>query len=168
MNPGRERRSPERAVTFRKETLVNTRLILVACAPFLIGPNAVVAADHVQRSQDRFVGHWTHENPETRGLTKIVIRKDDNDWLIRAWGACEPEDCDWGETKLSLLGDSADAQDLPYAFATWDHGFANTHIVLRIKAATLVAETYDIFKDNSERSNYRSVDRLKRSYSLQK
>ncbi len=145
---------------------MTARLMLAAMLVAASKTDSTMAADHVHRPQDRFIGTWLNEDQETRSITKLEVAQDENKWSIQVWGACEPDDCDWGKTKLFLLGDTVDAKDFPFAFATWDHGFATTHIVLRIEAATLVAETYDIFRDDSGRSNYRRVDRLKRAYTL--
>jgi hypothetical protein len=156
------------ALHFSRKIVMNTRLSFIASLLLALAASAANAVENEVRSQDRFVATWANEDQETRGMTKLEVKKDGDEWTIRAWGACEPDDCDWGVTKLNLLGDAVDARDLPYALATWDHDFETTHVVLRIEAATLIVETYGIFKDNSGRSNIRSVDRMKRAYSVQK
>jgi hypothetical protein len=140
--------------------------VALAIASLLIGNKTAFGGDNDQRPQSRFAGEWSNEDSETRSLTKLIIRKNGDERLIRAWGACDPTDCNWGETRLFLLGESVDAQDLPYAFATWNHEGMITHIVLRFDVATLVAETYCIYTDHSQRANYRRIERLKKSYLL--
>lgn len=142
------------------------RFMLVVILVFASNLPTVITAAPIRRSQHRFIGTWLNDDQETRSITKLEVAQQGNKWSIQAWGACEPDDCDWGKTELFLLGDTVDAKDLPFAFATWTHDFKTTHIVLRIEAATLVAETYDIFTDVSHRSNCRRVDRLKRAYTL--
>jgi len=38
---------------------------------------------------------WVNENPNTRGVTKLVIQ---NNGQIKAFGQCQPRDCNWGNT----------------------------------------------------------------------
>jgi hypothetical protein len=84
---------------------------------------------------------------------------------IRAWGACKPTDCEWGATKLHLLGDTVSSQTLPYGFAKWDQGFAEVNVTLDMADDKLVIGMYKIFKDDSGRSNYRRVERFRRETS---
>jgi hypothetical protein len=113
-----------------------------------------------------FAGDWVNIASTNPGITRVSIHQsNEGKWSIRAWGACHPTDCDWGSTSLHLLGDTVAARKFPYGFATWDHGFTDVYFTLRIENDELVIESYDIFKDNSGRSNYRRVDRFRRETS---
>lgn len=125
-------------------------------------------AEEEHRVQDRFVGEWLNENSETRSFTKFIVRKSGRDRCVQAWGACTPKDCDLGETRFNLLGDSVNAEELPYGFATWQTESGPVHIVFRLKAATLVAESYKLFTDGSQRSNFHSVENMKRNITVAK
>jgi hypothetical protein len=39
---------------------------------------------------------------------------------VNAWGACEPIDCDWGETNIDLWNGRPVAE--------WNHGFATERV----------------------------------------
>lgn len=44
-------------------------------------------------------GTWINEDPNTRGITKLVINKQDS--RVHAWGQCHPHDCDWGKVRFN-------------------------------------------------------------------
>src|SRR4051794_17434350 len=50
-----------------------------------------------------FGGIWKNTDPDTRGITKVQIRLDNDKAFVRTWGRCHPSDCDWGETSASLF-----------------------------------------------------------------
>ena len=70
----------------------------------------------IQAADGGFSGVWINMDAHTRGVTKLAIAEKDGEFTIRAWGACTPEDCDWGATKLHRLGDSVGAKTLPFWF----------------------------------------------------
>ena len=116
------------------------------------------------KSAERFLGEWQNVDGRTRGLPKLAIVRDPEAGLtIQAWGACHPTDCDWGKVPLQLLGDSISAVDLHYGFCQWDHGFANNYMTLRYDGEELSVDVYDVFKDDSNRSNYHKTYRFRRS-----
>lgn len=110
-----------------------------------------------------FAGDWVTTANSNPGITRLSINQNnEGQWSIRAWGACHPTDCDWGTTSIHLLGESVSDNSFPYGFASWDHGFKSAHFTLRIEKDELVVESYDIFKDNSGRTNYRRLERFHR------
>ena len=50
-----------------------------------------------QQAADKFRGVWLNQDSRTRGVTKVEIRSEGRAILIHVWGACHPQDCDWGE-----------------------------------------------------------------------
>ena len=51
-----------------------------------------------------FFGSWLNNDPQTRDITRIVITRRGNDFEVHAWGACHPQDCDWGTARGDLAG----------------------------------------------------------------
>ena len=80
----------------------------------------------------------------------------------RGLGAGGGGEIPWKKVSLSLLGDNVGAKSLPYGFATWEFGFAVTHLTVRVEREELILESLTIFKDNSGRSNYRTVEKFKK------
>jgi hypothetical protein len=104
--------------------------------PFLFAATAVAA--------DSIAGSWINDNPATGGVTRLVVRSDDHQLFVRAWGACHPRDCDWGEVQCALHGAGCKA--------TWDHGFATTSMqLLPLEDERLQARYKADFHDNSGR-----------------
>ena len=122
------------------------------------------------RPQDQLLGTWTKMDEQGRTSGRLSITKRGDSWTIEAWvaGGGNAPEIAWGPTSLTLLGDNVGAADLPYGFATWDFGFKVTHLTLRLAKDELVAEEFDIFKDNSGRSNYRTVATLKKQVAVAK
>jgi len=131
--------------------------VITACA--IVTP---VFAQSGGKKEKSFVGKWMPVKKDT-GLTRLEITGKGEKLRIQAWGKCEPTDCDWGAVPLYLLGESVSAKELPYGFATWDHKFKVAHMALYLDKNELVVATYDIFTDDSGRSNYRSLARFKRA-----
>jgi hypothetical protein len=48
--------------------------------PFIFVAATAIAADSI-------AGSWINENPATGGVTRLVIRSDDQQLFVRAWGA---------------------------------------------------------------------------------
>jgi len=63
---------------------------------------------------------------------------------------------------LHLLGDSVEATEMKYGIASWDHKFKDMHLTIRLEKGELVVEDFNVFKDDSGRSNYKSVYKLKK------
>lgn len=104
---------------------------------------------------DPYLGTWTNVDGDTRGLTKVQITKVGSEHKVQAWGACEPTDCDWGKTDLTMLGTSvSDTTPNDYAFGEWDHGFKDATVTMDLTRSGIVVDMYNVFKDGSGRENY--------------
>lgn len=115
------------------------------------------------RSNNKFAGMWSNIDPDSRGLTKLLISQDNGVWLAQAWGQCEPKDCDWGKVPLHLIGASVQDTSFDHAFATWEPRHAVTHVIMRLHGEELMVEGFTLFRDNSGRSNFRTAERLSRA-----
>ena len=109
------------------------------------------------------LGEWVNVDPATRGITGVVIAPGRSGLAIQAWGRCHPRDCEWGETPLHLVANSVDDRAYKGAFAVWNAGFATKYVTVTRCKDQLVAVVMTIFKDGSNRSNFRSVQFFRRS-----
>lgn len=107
-------------------------------------------------------GDWNNIDNESSGVTRLTISEAEGGWTVHAWGKCHPSDCDWGVVELRFLGDSIRDKSPKYGYAYWDNGFSETHLILKAGAEELSADFYTIFKDASDRANYRSFYRFKK------
>jgi len=54
---------------------------------------------------DYFVEDWRNTDPNTGGLTRLIISKvDDNTLSFHGFGKCHPEDCDWDVINVPFTG----------------------------------------------------------------
>jgi hypothetical protein len=65
-------------------------------------------------------GTWVNENPETLNNTRDIISVDGNAAFVHAFGACVPQDCDWGTTTSNTSTWLSNHK----ITAVWDQGFA--------------------------------------------
>lgn len=110
--------------------------------------------------QDRFLGEWVNVDAATGDITRVSVTQSVTGWTVRAFGACSPTDCEWGETPLYLVGDSVESTSYDRGYAIWDFGFAVSYVSFRIEGSQLELEKFTIFQDGSRRSNYRAVERM--------
>ncbi len=104
-----------------------------------------------------FVGNWVNVDSDTRGITRLNIASGSGSPTIEGFGSCSPTDCKWGSTALNLLAHNVSDDNFEWGIAVWDFGFAELTLTLRLEGDQLVAESFDVFKDNSGRSNYRAL-----------
>jgi hypothetical protein len=106
-----------------------------------------------------FIGHWMNANKVTRGIIAMEIGEQDGQTLMRAWGACTPRPCKWGQTKVSFLAPNVSSQDVRAATAVFRTKFEITRLTMRPgKRGTITVEVMTHFTDNSGRSDYTSTE----------
>jgi hypothetical protein len=116
--------------------------------------------------QDQLVGEWVNINNQTRTAAKrVVISKNNDTWFIKKWasgGRAPKIEIPDEERKLHLVGSNVVDKSLTYGFASYDAGFKEDHTIVHIEKDQLVVETFNIFKDDSKRSNYRTRETFER------
>ena len=101
-----------------------------------------------------FVGVWVSEDAATRGITRVQIVRVGFNLVVRMWGACEPEDCDWGTVTATTSSASDGVLDL-----TWNQGFiVRTQRLTVSESGRLLVESVNRFVDNSGRADYNTVE----------
>jgi hypothetical protein len=105
-----------------------------------------------------FSGTWKNTDANTRGLTTLSVRTAGDSVWVRAWGACHPTDCDWGEVSGTAYapGVSDDpARNAQKVTAVFETSFSNTQLTLSpANEDEIEADTQTRFTDNSGRSSY--------------
>jgi len=104
---------------------------------------------------DDFVGNWVNVDPNTRGMTRLLIeRQSATGASFHGFGKCHPRDCDWGETAASLTGEVLRGV---YRFS-----FKNTHIDVRRSGEDLQATVLDDYTERDGRTDRRTAYLLRR------
>lgn len=87
-------------------------------------------------------GNWVNEDANTRGITKLSINA--NKTIIHPYGACSPNDCDWGDIRLN-----ASSQTRNSYTASHDPGFKVTKLVVTaLSAERIKVTTNTTFRDS--------------------
>jgi len=113
------------------------------------------------------IGDWKNIDPNTRGLTRVLITESGTDVVVHGWGRCHPADCDWtpvsgivyGRTVKDSLASTAHAIS-----ALSRSGFGETLIIAHLIALNqLQVETMTRFTDGSGRASYAQVETFTRN-----
>lgn len=105
--------------------------------------------------KDRFVGTFVNVDPNTGGITRLVLQSDDT---INVWGRCHPNDCDWGQETAFAYGAHVAANLRTAAdavTATYVKGFATTILLITpLKENRIRVDVFTRFTDRSRRTAY--------------
>lgn len=102
---------------------------------------------------DDFVGEWVNVDPETRGLTRIIIEREGDVPLVQGFGRCHPKDCDLGMTKGRLVRGTL--------LAVFEYSFKVLQLRMTRKEDLLVVQEINKFTDGSDR-DYELTEAFKR------
>jgi hypothetical protein len=100
------------------------------------------------------VGTWLNFDPATRGVVKVVVSDRGGVFAVRAYGACSPQPCDWGEVRADAFAGGVGLREGVGFRAFYDFGFLETIVAAYLNKRLLVVDTYNTFKDDSGRPNY--------------
>lgn len=97
-----------------------------------------------------FNGLWVNEEgDQTKMITKCKISYKNNSFVVQMWGACHPQDCDWGENVANEVKKGANKFEL-----LWDQEFAESAITYEIIDGKLKLTNKRRYKDNSGRPDF--------------
>jgi hypothetical protein len=105
---------------------------------------------------DKLIGRWLNTNPETDGLTEILIERDGEHFFVSALAAGEGDQIGWPRTRATALANlEEEAGQRALALAVdFDFGFMKAETYLRVNKGVLVIVAYHTFFDGSRRANY--------------
>jgi hypothetical protein len=107
---------------------------------------------HVEPSQ--LVGSWVNTNKSTGGIVRLILTEVDGTLMIRAFGASDPQPCDWGEVETSIYSIGVDSNKAVGFKALYDFRFMETVLAAYLNKRILVVDSYNTFKDESGRPRY--------------
>lgn len=101
------------------------------------------------------LGRWRNTEAAARGLVEITVEDAAGDLAVRALGSGEDGPVDWGPARTGVFAclDEAGKASLSL-LASWDFGFLETHLQLRLPAGALASAGFNVFKDGSGRPSY--------------
>lgn len=105
-----------------------------------------------------FTGRWRNADAGTGAITRLRIRYDGAGLDVRAWGQCEPRDCDWGRVDAVAYGPSPAANPVTSAteiIAVYNPGFARKTLILTLRPGDRLSYAiYTTYPDGSRRRPY--------------
>ena len=99
-------------------------------------------------------GTWLNTDKRTGGITKLVLTQNDGALMVRAFGACDPAPCDWGEVRGAAFSSGVASPEGMAFTAFYQFGFLETFLAVYLKGGILVLDSFNTFNDHSGRSNY--------------
>jgi hypothetical protein len=134
---------------------------ILALAAVLVASAAVPANAQISR----FTGNWV--NP-TGGLVRVAISPAAGTAVnVRIWGKCSPTPCDWGTRPGLTYSPNVSTNPTTGAIAvtsSFPQSFARRTVVIRpVGTDRIEVSVYTEFTDNSGRSNYVTIEVLRRT-----
>jgi hypothetical protein len=102
-------------------------------------------------------GIWKNTDPNTRGITKVIISG--NGTTIQTYAKCSPKDCDWGKVPLTRSGANYKA--------TYNTSIATTSITLGVSGTNMKLTSDRRYKDNRA-PNVSSINLTKEGIAMAK
>jgi hypothetical protein len=84
-------------------------------------------------------GNWKNDNAQTRGVTRLEIQQEGQALLVHAWGACRPQECDWGAQPAAVNAGSANV--------VWEQGVVSRKMTLTPDAGRLRMSLESVYQD---------------------
>ena len=111
------------------------------------------AEARVAPSPNPLVGTWVAPG---NGIIKLVLEDSGGTLLVRAFGACVPTPCDWGQVKGHTYSDSVSSKVATAFTAQYDHGFKTAIVAGYLRRGALVVDSYNAFAPGDTRFDYHS------------
>ena len=91
-----------------------------------------------------FAGDWINDDPNTTGMTRLIITNEQNLMSIHGYGKCRPLDCDWGTVTAKFTAN-------PFV-AVYQADFKTNTLTIRlIDTNSLHVHSKNVFSDGSNR-----------------
>ncbi len=100
------------------------------------------------------LGTWINTNSAADGIVKVILATKTGALRVHAFGACDPNPCDWGEVNGAVFGESISSRDAMSFTAVYDFAFMEVILQAYVVKGVLVIVSFTAFKDDSGRSNY--------------
>ena len=100
------------------------------------------------------LGSWFNCDTATGEILRLDLLERDGGLALRAFGADEPGPVDWGEAPAVPHVQALGSREVTGFTAHYDFGFMETRIAANVKYGVLVIQSYNHFRDDSERPCY--------------
>ena len=105
---------------------------------------------------ETLLGEWINVNPKTGQIVRLKVLPKEEGIELHCYGKLEQGENDWGIAPCELFSDNVGSPVLEGFICNYDLGFIKINIVGNIKYGVIVIQSYNTFKDGSNRNNYMS------------
>ncbi len=120
------------------------------------------AADAKGVQPSALVGTWNNVNASTRDIVKVVIAASGTGITVAAYGACTPTPCNWGTVQGFAYAANVSSGAAVAFTAQFRFSFSQVTLVGNLAGNLLNVEHFTHFTDGSGRSDYASMDQMKK------
>jgi hypothetical protein len=99
-------------------------------------------------------GTWKNANERTGQFSRIKFSLNATQTLIQCFGKLDRGEQDWGTSDCELFSSNASSNEIEGFVSYYDFDFMEIKIVGNVKYGTMVIQSYNTFKDGSNRNNY--------------
>ncbi|MGY0216497.1 hypothetical protein ACWJJH_03800 [Endozoicomonadaceae bacterium StTr2] len=99
-------------------------------------------------------GQWENNNPKTGQISRIEVKLDESGLKIRCFGLLDQQEQDWGELQCETFSSNVSSSVVEGFVGNYDFGFMETQVVANVKYGVMVIQSYNKFKDGSNRNAY--------------
>lgn len=104
------------------------------------------------------VGTWYNNNPNTSGITKVLVLKYGSGLLFKSWGSCHPTDCEhswvWAYPHSASV-----SSDTAVGFTSYrNSGFAYSRFAAKRIGSNLRMDGFTTFASGDSRKNYTKTE----------
>lgn len=103
---------------------------------------------------DSLLGTWYNVNPKTGQIARLTITSVGDILELHAIGQLESKELDWGSAVCELFSSNVGSPEIEGFKCDFDFDFMQTSIAGNMKYGVMVIQSYNTFKDQSERNNY--------------
>lgn len=103
---------------------------------------------------EELLGTWKNVNPKTGQISNIVMVAIEGKVMIRCFGKLAQGEQDWGQVACELFSSNVESPEIEGFACNFEFDFMEIRIAGNIKYGVMVIQSYNTFKDGSNRNNY--------------
>ena len=100
------------------------------------------------------LGTWKNVNPKTGQIARIEVISKDDEISLHCFGKMENGEMDWGISTCKLFSSNVASPIIEGFSCMYDFDFMEIDLSGNMKYVVMVIQSYNTFKDGSDRNNY--------------
>ncbi len=108
----------------------------------------------VGSKKEDFIGVWHNAIKSNNHIDRIEIVKNKDGFYFTAYGGSSQIDYDWGNIKCSIYSSRIGSSIIEGFMTSCNTKNMQIQVAGNVKYGILVVQTFNVFKDNSDKNNY--------------